>query len=577
MLLRYIFSWLILFILLNAFSLTEVSALESSTPNNKFGIHLATPSKEELESAAKLVNTHGGNWGYVTVVIQDNDRNKVKWQEAFDHMRELRLIPIIRLATSPVGDYWAKPTEKEIENWISFLNSLRWVTKDRYIILFNEPNHSLEWGGELNPEEYARVSYEYAKSLKSSNSDYFIMLAGLDLAAASNGVDLDAYSYIERMYQEKKELKDIVDGLSSHSYPNPGFRGSPYDSGRTSIRGYEWELRVLKEFGVTKDLPVFITETGWTHNGTDSNDIAGYFRTAFEIWQLDDRIRAVTPFILSYQGEPFLKFSWKKFGSEEFYSHYYVVEAMPKVSGSPSQIQKGGVVAELPKDLLARSVYHFRVKLRNEGQAVWTGQDGYKLQVAPLRQGSEGQTGFKPKDIEYFFANIDDIKPGEERDVDLYIKTSEQGGPRQLKIGLYKNDKRILDEAGWTFQVLPLPSLNLKTSMVPRIRSEKNREFEVQIFNDKQELVFKQKGLKRDKGELVLPEVKNVYLKGTFRVVVLSRYYLPRQTFVSFESGQNKASMKALLPLDLYPDGAFTWKDIWELTRNPQLLSLLLP
>ena len=568
MLLRNILRSLFLFYILYSIFNIPVNAFDSSRPNNKFGIHLATPSKEELESAAKLVNTRGGSWGYVTVVIQDNDRNKIKWQEAFDRMRELRLIPIVRLATSPVGGYWAKPTVKEIENWVTFLNSLRWVTKDRYIVLFNEPNHSHEWGGELNPEEYARVSYEYAKSLKSSNPDYFVMLAGLDLAAASNGADLDAYNYVLRMYQEKKELKEVVDGLSSHSYPNPGFRGSPYDSGRTSVRGYEWELEILNELGVTKELPVFITETGWTHNGADTDAIAGYFRTAFETWQLDDRVQAVTPFILSYQGEPFTKFSWQKLNSEEFYNHYYEVEAMPKVMGNPIQIQKGRIVSELPKDLLAQSTYHFQVKLRNDGQAVWTYKENYELSFG-FAQDKQG--------IDYFFANIDGIKPGEERDVDLYIKTSEQAAPRQLMMGLYKNDERIIDEVGWTFQVLPLPSLDIKTSLIPRIRSEKNREFEVQIFNNKEELVFKQKGLKRENGELIIPEVKNVYLKGTFRVVVLSRHYLPRQTFVRFESGQNRANMKALLPLDFYPDGAFSWRDFWELLRNPRLLDLLLP
>lgn len=576
MLLRRIFSLFIVFIIFNLFLLIQANALDSSRPNNKFGIHLATPSKEELESAAKLINTHGGNWGYVTVVIQDNDRNKAKWQEALDRMRELRLIPIIRLATSPIGNNWAKPTEKEIGNWIAFLNSLNWVTKDRYIVLFNEPNHSQEWGGELNPEEYAKVSYEYAKSLKSSNPDYFIMLAGLDLAAASNGTDLDAYNFIDRMYQKKKELSDVVDGLSSHSYPNPGFHGSPYDSGRTSVRGYEWELDVLKEIGVTKDLPVFVTETGWIHNGADSDAIAENFRTAFEKWQLDNRVRAVTPFILSYQGEPFLNFSWQKLNSSEFYSHYYVVEAMQKVWGNPVQIQKGRVVAELPKDLLAQSTYHFQVKLRNDGQAIWTSEDGYKLSFgsSPFdgTQGKQDKQG-----IEYFFSNIDGIKPGEEKDVDLYIKTSKQTTPRHIKVGLYKGDTRIVDEVGWTFQVLPLPSLSVKASLIPRLRAKQDREFEVQIFNDKQELVFKQRGIKRKSEKLLLPEVKNVYLKGTFRVVVLSRYYLPRQTFVRFESGINRASIKAMIPLDFYPDGEFSWRDVWELMRNPRLLGLLLP
>ena len=567
MLLRKVLLSSILILILSGIFNLQVYAIESSRSNNKIGIHIATPSKEELEDASKLVNSNGGSWGYVTVVIQDNDRNRVKWQEAFDRMRELRLIPIVRLATSPVGEFWAKPTEKEIDNWVKFLNSLRWVTKDRYIVLFNEPNHSQEWGGELNPEEYASMSYEYAKSLKSSNPEYFLMLAGLDLAAASNGTDLDAYEYMGRMYQEKKELKDLIDGLSSHSYPNPGFSGSPYDSGRTSIKGYDWELEVLRELGVTKDLPVFITETGWVHNSNDTDAIAGYFRTAFEAWQLDDRVRAVTPFILSYQGEPFLKFSWQKLNSREFYTHYYEVEAMPKVWGNPDQIQKGKITAELPKGLLAQSTYHFQVKLSNEGQAIWTNQDGYKLRV----------TGSKIKDIEYFFANIDGIKPGEQRDVDLYFKTSEQSAPQLFKIGLYKKDEKILDEAAWTFQVLPLPSLNVKAPLAPRLRSEKNREFELQIFNDKEELVYKQKGLKRKNGELILPEVKNVYLKGTFRIVVLSRYYLPRQTFVRFESGQNSAKLKAMLPLDFFLDGAFDWKDIWELIRNPRLLSLFLP
>ena len=319
---------------------------------------------------------------------------------------------------------------------------------------------------------------------------------------------------------------------------------------------------------MSKDLPVFITETGWVHNGVDSNVIAGNFRTAFEAWQLDERVRAVTPFILSYQGEPFLKFSWQKLGSDEFYSQYYEIEAIPKVSGNPTQIQKGRIISELPKDILAQSIYHFQVKVLNEGQAIWTSRDGYRLSFGSA-QDKQG--------IEYFFGNIDGIKPGEEKEVDLYIKTSGQSDLRQIKIGLYKKDERILDEIGWTFQILPLPSLNLKTSLTPRIRSEKDRDFDIQIFNDNEELVFKQKGIKRVSGLLMLPEVKNVYLKGTFRVVVLTRHYLPRQTFVRFESGQNKASLKSLLPLDFYPDGAFNWMDLWELMKNPRLLSLLLP
>ena len=70
--------WITLFLVfISCFGLNSaVDAFDQSRTNNMFGIHVATPSREELENAANLVNTNGGNWGYVTVVIQENDRNK---------------------------------------------------------------------------------------------------------------------------------------------------------------------------------------------------------------------------------------------------------------------------------------------------------------------------------------------------------------------------------------------------------------------------------------------------------------------------------------------------------------------
>lgn len=557
--------WALLF--LHQMLAGSVYALDTSQSNNIFGIHVATPSKEELENAAKLANTNGGNWGYVTVVIQENDRNKQKWQEAFDHMRELRLIPIVRIATKPIGSTWARPTSEEIESWVSFLNSLNWVVKDRYVVLFNEPNHAQEWEGSVSPEQYAEISLQYIKALKSSNHDYFTMLGGLDLAAASNGQDMDAYEFFHREFMSKPELKDAIDGLSSHSYPNPGFSGSVNAVGRLSIHGYEWELDLLKSFGITKELPVFITETGWVHNGTDPSGLDSKFETAFSMWSADSRVRAVTPFILSYQSDPFLNFSWQKPQSQDFYSHYYAVAEMKKISGNPEQRQKGSLIHALPSDLLADSTYHFSVRLQNEGQAIWTSRDGYSLKM----------TGNVPKGFEYFFGNLDGLNPGDEKEIDLYLKTVDRDSVKQLAVNLYKNEKEILSGAPWSFKILPLPTLSVKTSLFPRLRSKKDRNFELQIFNDKEELVFKQKGLKRVNGEIRVPEVKNVYLKGTFRVVVLSQYYLPRQTFVRFETGLNTGNVKAMLPLDFYPDGAFSWRDIWELFRNPRLAGLFLP
>ena len=281
---------------------SSVHAYDFSTVNNKFGIHLAQPETADIEAAADLVNSNGGRWGYVTLVMQENDRDRGKWQNIFDKLRELHLIPIIRLATQPTGDSWRKPNKEDAVEWSKFLDSLHWVVKNRYIILFNEVNHASEWGGTLNPEDYTDISYYFAKNLKNRNVDFFIMLAGFDSAAPQAPPNyLDEVTYLRRMFAQMSvaqysDFFEYIDGLSSHSYPNPGFSGSPYAVGRNSIRNYDWELRILKDFGVTKDLPVFITETGWTNASSPENIRIAYINT----WLQDSRVVAVTPFVLSY-------------------------------------------------------------------------------------------------------------------------------------------------------------------------------------------------------------------------------------------------------------------------------------
>src|SRR3989338_6522114 len=123
-----------------------------SVSNNVFGIHVI--DENDLIDAAKLVNGNGGEWGYVTLVIREEDRDTSKWQRIFDKMRELKLIPIVRLATYAEEQNWAKPKAEDVDSWVIFLSSLNWVVKNRYVILFNEPNHSNEWGGTVSPEEY---------------------------------------------------------------------------------------------------------------------------------------------------------------------------------------------------------------------------------------------------------------------------------------------------------------------------------------------------------------------------------------------------------------------------------------
>src|SRR3989344_2674727 len=90
-----------------------------SIPNNKYGVHILEPG--EITKAAKLVNSSGGDWGYVTIPIRSDDRDRDKWTKFFESSRLLHLIPLIRLATYPDGGTWVRPTPYDLVDFANFL------------------------------------------------------------------------------------------------------------------------------------------------------------------------------------------------------------------------------------------------------------------------------------------------------------------------------------------------------------------------------------------------------------------------------------------------------------------------
>lgn len=567
---KFIFSLLhmLIYLFINLFFLANnVRAFDSNLPNNKFGIHLAVPDKEDLIKATELVNSSGGKWGYVTLVIQENDRDKKKWQGVFDQMRKLKLIPIIRLATQPQAGNWEIPSVDDIGGWIDFLNSLNWVVKDRYIILFNEPNHATEWGGIIDPEGYAKVSFEFAKRLKEKNKDYFVMLAGFDASAPSSYPNFEDESvYLNKILNIKPELfsENLISGLVSHSYPNPGFKGGPYDRGRGTVSTYDWELSYLKSIGIQNDLPVFITETGWTRNEVNnSNSVGENINTAYEsLWTYDERVRAVTPFILNYQTDPFLGFSWKKQNSEEYYEQFGIAKSIFKIKGDPQQIINATLNHNLPKELSIDSNYAFKINLRNTGQSIFDKKDGYRLEILNNKNSIKN----------YSFSDINEITPNHEAEVNMFIKTNNTVGQENLIVSLFRDEKKIAEKK-WKVTLTPLPKLQYKINLFPKLHDTISG-LEIQIFDNNEKLVFKKSQLNAINGKGTLKNIKNVYIGGKYRIVILAPYYLPRQKHLVFEKKEEKINFKYLIPLDFNKDGEFDVKDLWAIIKKPGLLNL---
>lgn len=536
--------------------------------NNKFGIHIAKPHDEDIEDAARLVNSNGGAWGYVTKVMQEDDRDVGAWQARMDKMRELRLIPIVRLATRPEGANWRRPLASEAEEWADFLNSLRWVTRDRYVILFNEPNHATEWGGAVDPEDYADVAKAFAEALKKRNSNFKIMLAGLDAAAPSLPPRFEDSGVFLRRVVERFGIEDVnrlVDIHSSHSYPNPGFSGPPNAVGKGTVRSYEWELRLLSSLGV-KEMPVFITETGWNADAVGRERAAQYYTSAFQdVWLPDDRVRAVTPFILNYQGEPFLSFSWRKYQSREFYPQYYAIQNFNKVVGAPPVLEGGRIqIDSLPSELVEDSSYHFIISLWNTGEGFWDEGHGYRLELS----------GTDPR--EYLKSNLFRIRPGEGAALDFYFKTGKPSAAQERRFILFRGDEKVLESNVWRYKVLALPSLKVQSKFFPKMNTTSDR-FELQIFDEHEDLVFKRSKIRVKNGEGVVEGIRNIAYGKTYRVVMLHKGYLPRQTYVTFSKGTNEIIFERMLPFDLNGDGKLSFADIWRGMTTPHELKALMP
>lgn len=352
--------------------------------NNRFGIHIL--EEHDIEDAAKLVNSSGGDWGYVTLVIRLDQMDARIWQRKFDKMRELHLIPIVRVATLQTSEGWVKPSHEQIKDWVNFFDRLNWVIKNRYVVIGNEPNHAKEWGGEINPQEYADYLYEFSKALKSRSDEFFVLPAGFDASAPSSTDTLDQVEFMSQMLEHNAESFRYIDGWNSHSYPNPAFSGSPSDSGRGTVRTFDWELKLLDELGIDNDFPVFITETGWVHNAGESvlgysneEDVSSNFKQAFTSAWDDERIVAVTPFLLNYIDYPFKVFSWKK-PDGSFYQFYHDLVEFPKTQGKPVQKNIARLVFRLTPKLFTMQGEKFSMAfVQNTGQTIWTDNDVFEV------------------------------------------------------------------------------------------------------------------------------------------------------------------------------------------------------
>ena len=65
--------------------------------NNKVGIYIYAEVEDFADLANELVNSNGGDWGYVLVPYNVKDYDDGKWNTLFENLSKNHLIPIIQL------------------------------------------------------------------------------------------------------------------------------------------------------------------------------------------------------------------------------------------------------------------------------------------------------------------------------------------------------------------------------------------------------------------------------------------------------------------------------------------------
>ncbi len=438
--------------------------------NNRFGIHIISPTDDEASPAASLVNSNGGDWGYITFLIQSDDRNLNKWQAFFDILRRRHLIPIVRLATNAIGHNWQVPDEAEPDRWADFLSKLNWPIKNRYVIVYNEPNQGQEWGGQVNPKVYAQILDKTISSLKAKDLDFFVMNSGFDASAPDQLPKFASeVNFLIEMDQASPGIFNKLDGWVSHSYPNPGFVGSPNGVGQGTVRTWYWELQTLRGLGLTKNLSVFITETGWKHAegiNFDSSlptaeQTADLYKQAFQSAWSSSRIVAITPFLLTYQTAPFDHFSLKKLTSESdtpFYDSYHQIQILTKTAGAPILVNLAEITeGEIYSSLVGGQEYRIKLTFKNTGSSIWN--DPKPLELKAVRS-----------DLGIITTNLEPdkkIEPGQSLQFEVYLNKLPYSGTLKTSLQLF--------HAGQEFESPPFEYISeIKSPVILIINSSLN-------------------------------------------------------------------------------------------------------
>jgi hypothetical protein len=314
----------------------QYEAAPPPPPNNIVGLNLARLHQSRfIWAAADIANANGGAWGYITILLTNQDRDSELpehlLQQILDRCYEARVQPIVRVGTrfdSNTG-IWERPTDDDPALWRGLFERVRWPNRTVWVIPANEPNLGREWGGQVDVASYARYLERFMQVFGDS-ARFKVVNAPLNLSNPHSPPEMqDAFDFLAEHVALTPNVFERLPAWATNSYKIDGIG----EGQRFTHRGYEVELEQIG-----RDMPVIVTESGVLHrHGED--EIAQFFAEAYRDWGSDRRVIAATPLFWDPDVDDHWMFTLDGQGNVETGSATYrMLRALPRVAGSPDGI-----------------------------------------------------------------------------------------------------------------------------------------------------------------------------------------------------------------------------------------------
>jgi hypothetical protein len=247
--------------------------------NPKMGIHTRLTDEVEpwkIKRTLEMVREMGTPWivEYFPWAYHEPSPGRFDWSHAdlvVDHARRQGLTVIARLGFVPE---WARPDPEVQPTTFTYLDEDQYGTFAAYarafvehfrgrvehVIIWNEPNISLEWGYRpVDPESYTTLLRTVYPQVKAANPEVLVLGGALapTLAPAGDPEGMNDLDYLQRMLDAG--AGEVMDGLAVHAYGWQAHPDAPADPAAVNWNRTELLHEMLAQAGYP-NIPVYITK-----------------------------------------------------------------------------------------------------------------------------------------------------------------------------------------------------------------------------------------------------------------------------------------------------------------------------